>query len=63
MLSVELGPARVHVFEIDTPNIENIRTRFISRIYRLIEIPIGTLNKQRKQDAVWIDCIFDFLNV
>ncbi len=29
-LSVELGPARVHVFEIDTPNIEN----YTNKIYR-----------------------------
>ncbi len=29
-LSVNLGPARVHVFEIDTPNIEN----YCSKIYR-----------------------------
>ena len=29
-LSVELGPARVHVFEIDTPNIEN----YTNKIYK-----------------------------
>jgi glycosidase len=29
-LAVELGPARVHVFEIDTPNIEN----YTSKIYK-----------------------------
>lgn len=29
-LSVNLGPARVHVFEIDTPNIEN----YCNKIYR-----------------------------
>ena len=27
---VDLGPARVHVFEIDTPNIEN----FCDKIYK-----------------------------
>ena len=30
MLSVELGPARVHVFEIDTPNIE----KYTNKIYK-----------------------------
>lgn len=29
-LRVDIGPARVHVFEIDTPNIEN----YTSKVYK-----------------------------